>query len=289
MLDSSAHATFIPGDPGRASCLALWPSGWSHDRADLLVPTPSGIARVDTQVDLVPLGEALDDLVVFGLDANTTPSLRAWGLVARDALASVAAGRLRPAVSAQGFDEWEIGPLTDADRRRRRRLAEWLPPAAYCRPISRGRRFHDDDRRRGHRGILRRGVRRPRPNGVGSNDRAEPAVVGTQLDRRRRRSPTSPGEGTRERRDRRSAVAIRRRRDLHRRCPGALRGRSDDHRHRGGALGAFGPRIRPGRRERPSRHPSSRCPSVATPGEHPRDRPPRFLPPRGRGRVRAVR
>lgn len=53
-----------------------------------------------------------------------------WSAVARDALHLVARGRLRPAVTAAGYDAWRVGPLETSDVDRLHRLAAAMPPEA---------------------------------------------------------------------------------------------------------------------------------------------------------------
>jgi superfamily II DNA or RNA helicase len=147
MLDRSLHATLVPGDPARTSCLALWsaepggdPAGEPDDAptlVPLVLPGPSGVATALRPARLVGIAEVLDDLVDVPLDDTVaSPSVRAWALVARVALDLVARARLQPAISAGGHDTWTLGPLDEADRSRRAALAAWLPPTAHCHPSS---------------------------------------------------------------------------------------------------------------------------------------------------------
>ncbi len=141
MLSQALHATFVPGDPGRAARLALWsepddgePAGWwAVDQVALAVPGPDGVGLRKVSATLAGVDELLDDLVSARPDdLGASPSFRAWGLVARAALELIARGRLQPAISAAGLDTWTISPLDEGDRQLRAALAAWLPPAAHC-------------------------------------------------------------------------------------------------------------------------------------------------------------
>jgi superfamily II DNA or RNA helicase len=91
----------------------------------------------------VPIRHLLDQLAGLPLDApEVSASVHAWAVVARAALALVAKGRIRPAVSTSGADTWTIGPLDDQDRDLRAALAAWLPPSAHCVPVPGRRPLH---------------------------------------------------------------------------------------------------------------------------------------------------
>ena len=160
MFDHRLHATLVPGDPARCTCLALWSNdGRRRERSDgpadavgergapahdlpaaelveLVLPGPDGPSVRLRPAHLVLVGDLLDELLdVAPDDPHASPSVRAWSVVARAALEVVARGRLQPAISPGGFDTWALGPLEERDRSQRAALAAWLPPAAHCHPL----------------------------------------------------------------------------------------------------------------------------------------------------------
>lgn len=151
MLDRALHATLVPGDPPRRTALALWhpdgpgasPSATSttaeQELVTLVLPSAAGPAATTLRADLVPVAELLDELVdVAPDDPAASPSVRAWGVVARHALGLMARGRLEPAITASGLDCWTLAPLDEHDRSARAALAAWLPPAAHCLAVDAG-------------------------------------------------------------------------------------------------------------------------------------------------------
>ena len=136
MLPPGLHATFVPGDPARESALLLWPIPSGRDEVELVLPSGNRVRRTTVRGRLTPMAEVLDDLMDVGPDAPATRSVRAWAQVTRVVLELVAAGRLQPSVSAEGFDAWTLAALTDHDREVRAALAAWLPPEAHCTVVS---------------------------------------------------------------------------------------------------------------------------------------------------------
>lgn len=145
MLDPRQHATLVPRDPARLTCLATWSTPSSDTRAaepspqeqliELVLPGPEGPAPrlVAARVQLVQ--DVLDELIEIPHDHPTASgSMRVWSAAARSALEVVANGRIQPAASPDGWDEWAPGPLSDHDRSVRSALAAWLPPTAHCHP-----------------------------------------------------------------------------------------------------------------------------------------------------------
>ncbi len=146
MLDSRQHATLVPADPARHSCLATWSTPSDDVSVDqlqadeelfqVLLPGPAGPEPRLVAARMHRIGDVLDQLVdVPHDDPVASPSVRAWSTVARAALDVVAHGRIQPSSSPHGWDEWAPGPLTEADRVVRAALAGWLPPAAHCHPL----------------------------------------------------------------------------------------------------------------------------------------------------------
>ncbi len=146
MLDTRQHATLVPADPARHSCLATWSTpaddtaveqlGADEELFEVVLPGPDGPRQRLVAARMHRIGEVIDQLVdVPHDDPIASPSVRAWSAVARAALQVVAHGRIQPSSSPHGWDEWAPGPLTDADRAVRAALAGWLPPAAHCHPL----------------------------------------------------------------------------------------------------------------------------------------------------------
>ncbi|WP_405712508.1 DEAD/DEAH box helicase [Streptomyces xanthophaeus] len=63
------------------------------------------------------------------------PSAAAWAAAARLALRMLAEGRLYPALTAQAYDTWRIGPYDTAARQAVDELAAAFPPYAHCLPL----------------------------------------------------------------------------------------------------------------------------------------------------------
>jgi superfamily II DNA or RNA helicase len=139
MFDASTNVTLVAGDVGRDARLAIWPTADGVATVDLVLPTEGGdgVDVVPTRALLVPLGEALDELVQVGLDSARTRSVRALAEVARVAIGLVADGRLHPAVDGT-VDAWTLSPLTSHERSVRAALADWLPPEAHCLHVPSG-------------------------------------------------------------------------------------------------------------------------------------------------------
>jgi len=138
MFGPGVEATFVPGDTGRDSHLALWPARTRDAAAttlELVLPAGRQFRRRSVAVRLVPVAEALDALVATPADADLTLSVRAWVAATRVALDLVSRGRLHPAASPNGVDVWRIGPLDRSDQDVRHQLAAALPAAAYATPL----------------------------------------------------------------------------------------------------------------------------------------------------------
>jgi superfamily II DNA or RNA helicase len=144
MPQGPLHATFVPGDPGRGSRLALWspegPNGDSpSEQLPFVLPGIDGPVTRHIPVTLVSVRDLLDELMSLHLDdPKLSDSMHAWAVVTRSTLGLIARGRIRPAVSPGGFDTWAVGPLQESDHQVRRALARWLPPTAHCLALDDG-------------------------------------------------------------------------------------------------------------------------------------------------------
>ncbi len=151
MFDRGWHATIVPGDPPRTTVLALWPTDPDASAGDgaapveLVLPSDGGgVTRVLRSARHLSITELLDELIDLPHDdPAVSTTLRAWAVVARQALGVVARGRIQPAISPGGWDSWSLGPLDERDREHRRALAAWLPPAAHCLAIGTHGRTED--------------------------------------------------------------------------------------------------------------------------------------------------
>ena len=129
----AGEAVFIPGDPGRLGALALYgvPGVAPGTDIELVLPTAKSVRRRTVPARLVPLDEAIPALLAVDRDA-ATPSLAAWSVAATAAVGLIARGRLLPAASASGYDQWRVGPLDPADATFLHELAEAFPPEAHA-------------------------------------------------------------------------------------------------------------------------------------------------------------
>ena len=133
------EATFVPGDPAREGWLAVWTvdqdsadTGEAKDELELVLPAGSRVRRRTVPVTRWDLDDAVPFLVDLPADADVRPSVRAWAAAARDAVELVARGRITPGLSLEDADQWTLGPFDPADVRRRRQLADALPPEAHA-------------------------------------------------------------------------------------------------------------------------------------------------------------
>ncbi|MFN8050895.1 MAG: DEAD/DEAH box helicase [Acidimicrobiales bacterium] len=147
------HATILPGTPARATRLALWSDDrrtpvvarGPHERVDdveLVWPTARGVRRRTVRARTVEVGLVVDELVSISSSpvggSPVSASLAAWAQISKIVLSLVARGRLQPAISPEGVDQWVITPLGEKDRALRAHLVESLPPAAHCLVVGEG-------------------------------------------------------------------------------------------------------------------------------------------------------
>ncbi len=145
LLDGGWAAVFVPGEPARLGRLVLWkPAGAAA--ANGVVPVAAGV-ETDAVELVLPHGRsvrrrrvegyALPVAVAVSALAKATPSHpsgAAWQAAARFALRLLADGRLHPALTPAGYDTWQAGPFTDAQRQTLEALAAAFPPHAHCLP-----------------------------------------------------------------------------------------------------------------------------------------------------------
>ncbi|MEU1181758.1 DEAD/DEAH box helicase [Streptomyces sp. NPDC005820] len=143
LLDAGWAAVFLPGEPARDGRLLLWkptgaaaggsmaPTGLETEAVELVLPHGRSVRRRRVEGYAVPVAVAVSALA----DAEPThPSGAAWQAAMRFALRLLADGRLHPALTPAGYDTWQVGPCTAAQRRTLEALAAAFPPHAHCLP-----------------------------------------------------------------------------------------------------------------------------------------------------------
>ncbi|GAA2650744.1 DEAD/DEAH box helicase [Streptomyces vastus] len=136
-------AVFLPGEPARLGRLLLWkptgaaardtmaPTGLETEVVELVLPHGRSVRRRRVEGYAVPVAVAISALA----DAEPThPSGAAWQAATRFALRLLADGRLHPALTPAGYDTWQVGPCTAAQRQSLDALAAAFPPHAHCLP-----------------------------------------------------------------------------------------------------------------------------------------------------------
>ncbi|MGW1563971.1 SNF2-related protein [Streptomyces sp. NPDC002144] len=143
MLDDGWAAVFLPGEPARLGRLLLWqpagaapaegmaPVGVQSEAAELVLPHGRSVRRRRAQGYALPVA-----LAVAALSGARPrhPSAAAWQAATRFALRLLADGRLHPALTPAGYDTWQAGPFTAAQRHTLDALAAAFPPHAHCLP-----------------------------------------------------------------------------------------------------------------------------------------------------------
>ncbi len=133
MFAPYVDARFVPGDPARDSCFALWRKGFNQGDTEVRLALPAGsvVRRRSVRATTLPIARAIDALIEVGSDEDVSPSVRAWSVAAGLAVDLIGRGRILPAVSPSGLDTWTVGPLDPVDVERRRALSAALPPRAH--------------------------------------------------------------------------------------------------------------------------------------------------------------
>ncbi|MGW1670955.1 SNF2-related protein [Streptomyces sp. NPDC002324] len=143
LLGAGWAAVFLPGEPARLGRLLLWkptgaaagdgmaPTGLETEAVELVLPHGRSVRRRRVEGYALPVAVAVSALA----DAEPThPSGAAWQAATRFALRLLADGRLHPAVTPAGYDTWQAGPFTAAQRQTLDALAAAFPPHAHCLP-----------------------------------------------------------------------------------------------------------------------------------------------------------
>ncbi|WP_079179682.1 DEAD/DEAH box helicase [Streptomyces atratus] len=143
LLGEGCAAVFLPGEPARLGRLLLWnpagaaigysmvPAGVETQSVELVLPHGRSVRRRRVK------GYALPVAVAVAALAGTRPAhpaAAAWQAAARFALRMLADGRLHPALTPAGYDTWQAGPFTAAQRQTLDALAAAFPPHAHCLP-----------------------------------------------------------------------------------------------------------------------------------------------------------
>ncbi|MEV8473792.1 DEAD/DEAH box helicase [Streptomyces sp. NPDC051173] len=143
LLDGGWAAVFLPDQPARLGRLLLWkpagavaandtaPTGIEPESVELVLPHGRSVRRRRVEGYALPVAVAVSALTGA---APTHPSAAAWQAAARFALRLLADGRLHPALTDTGYDIWQVGPLTAAQRQALDALAAAFPPHAHCLP-----------------------------------------------------------------------------------------------------------------------------------------------------------
>ena len=135
------NLTFVAEDPPRNSWFAAWdadnPGGLGAESTvdvTLVLPASRGTRKTQIAAERVPLAEAIDTLASLRRDEAASESTHAWAAVTRAALSFIAAGKVLPWVSPDGFDTWRVDPLGPGDHQYLQALARSLPAVAHATP-----------------------------------------------------------------------------------------------------------------------------------------------------------
>ncbi|GAB2989472.1 DEAD/DEAH box helicase [Streptomyces pseudoechinosporeus] len=143
LLDGGWAAVFLPGEPARLGRLLLWkpagalaedgtaPAGVEPESVELVLPHGRSVRRRRVEGYALPVALAVSALAGA---QPPHPSAAAWQAAARFALRLLADGRLHPALTPAGYDSWQAGPFTAAQRQTLDALAAAFPPHAHCLP-----------------------------------------------------------------------------------------------------------------------------------------------------------
>jgi superfamily II DNA or RNA helicase len=143
LLDGGWAAVFLPGEPARLGRLLLWqpagaadgdgmaPAGLETEAVELVLPHGRSVRRRKVEGYALPVALAVAALTGA---QPPHPSAAAWQAAVRFALRLLADGRVHPALTPAGYDSWQAGPFTAAQRQALDALAAAFPPHAHCLP-----------------------------------------------------------------------------------------------------------------------------------------------------------
>jgi hypothetical protein len=137
LLGAGWAAVFLPGEPARLGRLLLWkptgaaagesmpPTDLETEAVELVLPHGRSVRRRRVEGYALPVAVAVSALA----NAEPThPSGAVWQAATRFALRLLADGRLHPALTPAGYDTWQVGPCTAAQRQTLDSLAAAFPP-----------------------------------------------------------------------------------------------------------------------------------------------------------------
>jgi len=137
----SQNLTFVAQDPPRLSWFAAWdaenPGGLgaaSVVDVDVLLPAQRGARKQSVAAQRFAIREAIDQLATLKRDDKASESAHAWAAIARTALSFIAAGKVLPWVSPDGYDTWRVDPLDAGDHQMIDDLVAALPAVAHATP-----------------------------------------------------------------------------------------------------------------------------------------------------------
>ena len=140
----AGEAVFVPGDPARLGAFVFYDlpagvtlTGSENTEIELVLPTAKSVRKRTVAARRVPLDEAIPALLAIDRE-SATPSLAGWSVATTAAVGLIARGRLLPAASVAGYDEWRVGPLDPSDVAFLHDLAAALPhkpTLSHCRAL----------------------------------------------------------------------------------------------------------------------------------------------------------
>lgn len=131
--------TFVAEDPPRSSWFALWDpdhlGGLGADTdttLEVAIPAKRGAQVVTVSASRIPIADAIDALAGLKASEVASRSGRVWAHVVRGALSAIAAGKLLPWVSPDGWDTWRIDPLDESQQQLVSELSKAMPAEGHA-------------------------------------------------------------------------------------------------------------------------------------------------------------
>ncbi|MQA93574.1 MAG: ATP-dependent helicase [Streptosporangiales bacterium] len=136
---------FVPGDPAREGRLAVLGEG--PDEVEVVRRAGSAVRRARQPARLLPVREALPELLALAGSPDAGPEVEAWSTAAVAGAGLIARGLLHPGASATDADEWRAGPLGPEETAWLAELAAAFPATAHALPLpgTRPLRVHSAD------------------------------------------------------------------------------------------------------------------------------------------------